>query len=174
MTTDFIFKIMDQFAPPELHRAIWANCMEKNWYFGNQSIDFSPDIPFWKMDLEQAVSVNRLWLIAKEICEETVGHPLRVVRQNANGQTYGQNGRKHADDAREGCPTLLYYPMPQWNAEWEGETIFFNAQGDIVAGVLPLPNRAVLFDGRLPHAGRAPSRHCKGLRVTVALKLERA
>jgi len=169
-----IFKIVEDLAPPDLHRAVWANCMEKKWYFGNQSVDFAPDIPFWKMDLEQSEPANRLWLLAKPVCEEIAGHALRVIRQTANGQTYGQNGRRHVDDAREGCPTLIYYPMPQWNPDWEGETLFFNSYGDVLAGVMPLPNRAVLFDGRLSHAGRAPSRHCKGLRVSVAFKLERA
>lgn len=37
--------------------------------------------------------------------------------------------------------------------------------------VKPAPNRAVLFNGRNPHASRAPSRFYGGLRVTVAFKL---
>lgn len=36
----------------------------------------------------------------------------------------------------------------------------------------PEPNRAVLFDSRILHAGRAPARACQDLRVTVAYKLE--
>ncbi len=40
--------------------------------------------------------------------------------------------------------------------------------------ISPRPNRAVLFDSRIPHAGRAPGRMCPELRVTVAYKLESA
>lgn len=35
-------------------------------------------------------------------------------------------------------------------------------------------DRAVLFDSRIPHYGRAPSRAFAGLRVTIAFKLEAA
>jgi hypothetical protein len=51
--------------------------------------------------------------------------------------------------------------------------VFFNANGEIVQAVHPRPNRAVLFDSRIIHAGRAPSRSCTTLRVRVAYKLER-
>jgi Rps23 Pro-64 3,4-dihydroxylase Tpa1-like proline 4-hydroxylase len=64
--------------------------------------------------------------------------------------------------------------MPEWRLEWDGETVFFDAKGEVMAGVRPAPNRAVIFDSRIPHAGRAPSRACTALRVTVAFKLEPA
>jgi SM-20-related protein len=96
------------------------------------------------------------------------------VRQYANGHTYGLGGQPHTDDARPGTFTLLYYPMPVWLPEWEGETLFYDLQGELIGGVKPAPNRAVLFDSRIPHCGRAPGRACPALRVTVAFKLETA
>ena len=94
-----------------------------------------------------------------------------MLRQYANGHTYGLGGRSHQDDQRENTFTLLYYPMPVWEHLWDGETMYFNAAGDVLAAVRPQPNRAVIFDSRIPHAGRAPSRFFSGLRVTVAFKL---
>ncbi len=167
-----IFKIIDGLAPDELHLAVWSACMEKRWYFGNQSMTTDPALPFWKMDLDTAAPVTQLWQASKAVCEGIAGRALRVARQYANGHTYGLGGRPHVDDSREGAFTLLYYPMPQWRSEWEGETLFFDDRGNVLTGVLPVPNRAVLFDSRLQHAGRAPSRYCGGLRVTVAYKLE--
>src|SRR5262249_54261958 len=55
---------------------------------------------------------------------------------------------------------------------WNGETLFYDDRGEIVLAVVPRPNRAVFFDSRISHVGRAPSRGCPALRVTVAYKLE--
>jgi SM-20-related protein len=167
-----LFQIFEKLLPDDVHLAVWESCMAKRWYFGNQSTPQDQAIPFWKMDMEGVAPVDQLWQSTKAVCENLVGHPLTVARQYANGHTYGLGGRPHMDDGREGCFTLLYYPMPLWNVEWEGETLFFNPNGDVIGGVIPAPNRAVLFDSRMLHAGRAPSRLCPVLRVTVALKLE--
>jgi hypothetical protein len=61
--------------------------------------------------------------------------------------------------------------MLEWNPTWGGETVFHQANGDILASLLPQPNRSVLFDSRIPHAGRASNRSYGGLRVTLAFKL---
>jgi len=42
-----------------------------------------------------------------------VQQPLTVLRQYANGHTYGQGGLLHHDDKRPDTYTLLYYPMPE-------------------------------------------------------------
>lgn len=148
--------------------------MQKRWYYGNQSAGEAPGIPFWKMDLDDDPTITRLWEVAREGCEKATGQRLQVVRQYANGHTYGLGGQPHVDDKREGTFTLLYYPMPQWRPDWEGETLFYDLRGEMIAGVKPAPNRAILFDSRIPHSGRAPSRNCAALRVTVAFKLEPA
>jgi hypothetical protein len=167
-------RVIPDLAPKDLHTAVWKACTEKRWYFGHVSITEGgqPGIPFWKMDLEDDAAVSRLWERSKAACEKATGRRLGVARQYANGHTYGLGGQPHVDDTREGCYTLLYYPMPSWQPEWEGETLFYNARGEVIAGVKPAPNRAVLFDSRIPHSGRAPSRLCAALRVTVAFKLE--
>lgn len=173
-TNERLFKVIDGLAPSDLHAAIWAACMDKHWYFGNQSVTENAALPFWKMDLDDTAPVTQLWERSKTTCETITGRPLRVARQYANGHTYGLGGRPHVDDPREGSFTLLYYPMPVWRPEWEGETLFFDEKGNVLTGILPSPNRAVIFDSRLLHAGRAPSRYCGGLRVTIAYKLEPA
>ncbi len=147
--------------------------MTPRWYFGNRSSDTQASRPFWKMDLDDVDAVDRLWRHAKPVCERLTESPLRVVRQYGNGHTYGLGGQPHYDDVRAGTFTLLYYPMPRWEPAWEGETLFFNPAGHVAAGVAIAPNRAVLFDSRMSHSARAPSRDCPELRVTLAFKLER-
>jgi hypothetical protein len=166
------FEILDDVAAAELHRAAWQACNRKAWYFGNASND-EHATPFWKMDLDGVAAFDALWEAARSRCEALAGGPLRVIRQYANGHTYGLGGSAHHDDTRPGTFTLLYYPMPAWEHDWDGETVFFDAAGEVTQAVRPRPNRAVFFDSRIPHAGRAPSRSCMALRVTVAFKLER-
>lgn len=165
-----LLEVFDDLLPPELHAETWAVCMSKNWFFGNRSTSDGP--PFWKMELQNVDVIDRVWAVGKGLCEELTGTRLEVVRQYANGHTYGLGGLPHQDDVRPGTFTLLYYPMPEWKPEWDGETVYLDAEGEIAFTVRPRPNRAVVFDSRILHAGRAPSRACPELRVTVAFKLQ--
>jgi len=165
-----IIQVLDGVFTAELcERAVQA-VAQKRWYFGNSSVG-GGEPGFWKMDLEGDVDIDALWSAARARCQELTGTALRVLRQYANGHTYGLGGRTHVDDTRLGHYTLLYYPMPAWDPAWGGETVFHRTNGEIALAVLPKPNRAVLFDARIPHEGRAPSRDYGGLRVTLAFKL---
>jgi SM-20-related protein len=166
-----VFEIIEDLAPADLHEKARQVCMGAGWFFGHSSNSDNAN-PFWKMELGGDPVFSAIWQQARARCEELAGAPLRVIRQYANGHTYGLGGRVHLDDQRPGSYTLLYYPMAEWKEEWEGETVFHDREGEIGAAVRPNPNRAVFFDSRIPHAGRAPSRACPALRVTVAYKLE--
>jgi SM-20-related protein len=166
-----LVEVMEDLAPRHLHAAAWATCSGKNWYFGHSSNE-SGAARFWKMDLDGDAAFDAIWQSARVRCEALAGTPLRVIRQYANGHTYGLGGDAHVDDTRPGAFTLLYYPNPEWHAEWQGETVFFDGAGEIALAVRPQPNRAIFFDSRISHAGRAPGRSCPALRVTVAFKLE--
>lgn len=165
-------EVIDDLVPNELHTAAWEVCAGKGWYFGLGSHGGDRG-RFWKMDLDGDPVFNAIWELARPRCEALAGAPLRVVRQYANGHTYGLGGVPHLDDTLPGSFTLLYYPNPEWKVMWEGETVFYNPSGEVRLAVLPRPNRAVFFDSRIPHSGRAPGRLCTELRVTVAYKLHR-
>ena len=165
-----VLEIIDDLVPSELHKAAWAICAGKGWYFGygSRADDWGR---FWKMDLDGDAVFNAIWEQVRPRCEALAGAPLRVVRQYANGHTYGLGGQPHLDDTVPGSYTLLYYPNPEWKDSWEGETVFYDPSGEISRAVRPRPNRGVFFDSRIPHSGRAPGRLCPALRVTVAYKL---
>jgi SM-20-related protein len=164
-----LIEILDDLVPAELHAAAWKRCSGAGWYYGHGS-NPGDGSAFWKMDLESDPAFDAIWEHARARCEELAGCALRVRRRYANGHTYGLGGRPHQDD---GEFTLLYYPNPEWKDGWDGETVFYNGDGEITCAVRPRPNRGVFFDAGTPHAGRAPSRACPALRVTVAYKLER-
>ena len=56
-----LLQILEQLAPEDLHRDVWAACMAQRWYFGNRSTDAQSSRPFWKMDLDGVDAVDRLW-----------------------------------------------------------------------------------------------------------------
>lgn len=97
----------------------------------------------------------------------------RIYRCYCNYAAFGDMLFTHTDVAPESRGlTVLWYIAPEWNVEWGGETLFYNAQMDAEAVVSPRPGRLVIFDGRIPHVGRPPNRVCYAPRFTLAFKLE--
>lgn len=166
-----IIEVFDDLMAVEVFSAACQACSGARWRFGHESIHDDP-IPFWELDLKDDPVFDAVWNQVRARCEALAGRALCVIRQYATGHTYGLGGKPHADDTRTGCFTLLYYAMPEWKQEWEGETVFFDAEGEVIQAIAPRPNRAVLFDSRIVHAGRAPGRQCPALRIAVAYKLE--
>ncbi len=165
-----VLTLLPALLPTQLQQAVWALTQRPQWLFGNESIA-GRSLPFWKMALDGDAAIESAWRHAQPICEGLAQRALRIVRVYANGHTFGQGGQPHKDDLRDDTYTLLYYPMPEWRREWEGETVFYDGD-EIVRAWLPMPNRALFFDSRIDHAGRPPSRAFGGLRVTIAFKLE--
>jgi hypothetical protein len=161
---------LDDVVSQETHDLVCSKLDQIPWHFGHGSVAEQAR-PFWKMILDQDVATDRIWAEAKATCEAIAGGELIVLRQYANGHTYGQGGMSHTDDDRAGSYTLLYYPMREWQQNWAGETVFYGADCQVTHCVTPKPRRAIMFDARVPHAGLAPSEEYNGLRKTIAFKL---
>ncbi len=163
--------VLNNLSNEDTREQIWQECNRDRWLFGHSSGGDS-GVSFWKMDLDDSETVSHFWQVAKPQCDKLAGGDLKVIRQYANGHTYGLGGQPHKDDTREGCFTLLYYPMPNWQDTWDGETVYYHDNGEIRCAIKPKPNRGVFFDSKITHVGRPPSRYFGGLRVTIAFKLE--
>ena len=94
---------------------------------------------------------------------------FKVLRIYANGQTAGQCGSLHNDD---GDFTFLYYPCLDWRHDWQGHLIFMDRNIAVNKIVEYRSNRAVIFNGKIPHYADAPSRFFNGLRISLAYKLK--
>ncbi|MBS1830243.1 MAG: hypothetical protein JST93_33385 [Acidobacteria bacterium] len=168
-----VLEVLDDIVPKDLHDAAWQAVQQPRWFFGHGS-NTGGWSRFWKMDLEDESAYSQIWELARPRCEQLAGGRLEVIRVYANGHTYGLGGEAHRDDPRDGTFTLLYYPNPEWKDGWDGETVYYDEAGEVALAVRLRPNRAVFFDSRILHVGRAPSRQCTALRVTVAYKLQLA
>lgn len=102
------------------------------------------------------------------------GAGARLQRCYCNHASYGDMLFIHTDVQANQRPvvTALWYVAPEWNPEWGGETLFYDAQLDAVAVVTPRPGRLVIFDGAIPHVGRPPNRVCYAPRYTLAFKMD--
>ena len=120
-----LIEVLDDLVPADLRASAWAKSTGNVWRFGHGSVDHGGS-RFWKWDLDGDRIFDAIWEHARPHCENLAGSPLRVIRQYANGHTYGLGGDPHADDSRPGTFTFLYYPNPEWQEGGEGETVFFD------------------------------------------------
>ena len=98
----------------------------------------------------------------------------KIYRCYCNYAAYGDMLFTHTDCAPgAGELTALWFVTPEWNVEWGGETVFYDATMDAQVVVSPRPGRLVVFDGSLLHVGRPPNRICFAPRFTLAYKLQR-
>ena len=67
-------------------------------------------------------------------------------------------GSMHYTHTHKDTNVLLLYLNTTWHQEWGGETLFFDSKTgqDIEFACTPKPNRAIWFDGEIPHSIRAP------------------
>jgi len=137
-----------------------------NWKYGHKSNPNSI-FCFWVMDLNNSIFFKKT--LFKKI-QEKIGYDYEIRRVYANGQTSEMNGDYHIDSNDSDYFTFLYYPMKEWNIEWEGPTIIIDSNQD-KNFFYPIPNSALFFSSNLLHCGMGPSKKYKGLRVTIAYKL---
>jgi SM-20-related protein len=98
---------------------------------------------------------------------------FRAYRAYTNFASFGDVLLIHTDSLPGSDEyTALWYLAREWDADWGGETLFYDDQRDAQFVVTPRPGRLVLFHGSIPHAGRPPSRHCFVARYSFAIKLE--
>lgn len=141
------------------------------WGFCGHTIN--PENTFWFMPLDKDNFFSEhMFSMIKEINPK-----FKLQRVYANGQTHSLCGELHPDAHGPGIVpgkyyTFLYYANTEWRPEYGGNTVFSSDDGTKGYSHYPKPNSAVLFDATILHAGLEPSAFYKGLRVTVAFKLE--
>lgn len=187
MTTPKI-TVFDNLLPPDQHAAIWRFLNLGGWSYGGYSTEGpEADRYFYKhfagfrttgaeertpaqIEDELAQSAPMLaqfWTALK--AGPLAGQAL--ARCYANAMPGGVEGGLHLDSNVETHLTSIYYPHPEWNPNWGGETLMFNETGDeIVAAIYPRPNRLVVFAGTIPHVARPMSRKRPELRITLMFK----
>jgi SM-20-related protein len=134
----------------------------------------SNDLRHWvcEMPLENLPRTSLWQATEKAVVAARPNERYQPYRVYTNFASYGDLLLTHVD-ALPGTRelTALWFLCDQWDPEWGGETLFYNAAGDAEVAVSPKPARLLLFDGAIRHAGRPPNRNCPVARYTFAIKL---
>ena len=156
-------KVFDNFFEESTREQIFKYLQRPKWSLSGGRHDNR----FWHMNDLEKEEYFSLYLYNK-ICKNLNLSNHNIVRIYANGQTAGQCGTPHPDD---GDYTLLYYPNPEWDIQWQGHLIFLDLDWNPDKVVAYKPNRMVCFPAKTVHYADAPSRFFNGLRTSLAYKL---
>lgn len=148
------------------YRIILNEINKPNWEFGTVSANQN-ERRFWgQFELENnpffSVSIfNKIkW---------TTNSDFNIERIYMNGHTGGSHGNIHQDSCDPNGRTFLIYCHENWSPEHGGGTTFM-CDDDIIT-TYPHPLSAVYFPATIPHFAAPTSTDFRGLRVTLAFKL---
>ena len=164
-TIDISFS--DNFFSKQEHEIINDYCItSSNYVFGEKddSENGTPPTGF----VNEIPETHLVYKIINTILRERVEfiRDMKLDRMYVNCFAPGENGYFHDDG---NCITFLYYPNEeQYDINEGGETKFL-VNGNI-QGILPIPNRMVIFDGKIKHSASGLRNHH---RFTVAVKYHR-
>jgi len=111
----------------------------------------------------------------RRICTDFVFKWKRFQYMGMNSQTYGQHGTTHSDcdDDNDWNLSFLYYYNTFWNPAWGGDLRLYNSfqwgiegreehvRDNQIGSVEFVPNRLLIFDGRIPHGADAPTERAR-------------
>ena len=101
---------------------------------------------------------------------------IKVISQYINYSSADTLDLEHIDDAsmeKDDHITFLHYACIEWHPNWYGETLFYNDKlTEIEKAIIPRPGRVVVFDSRIRHSARPPSRLSPYSRYVYVTKLK--
>ena len=154
---------------------------ESKWTYGWKS-DMNVPYGHWNCDISGTAITNseditarlpdEFILLWKEVNDKVFNNKAIPVRCYANRHTFGTEGYIHTDTHRKEDHTVVIYLNEQWDANWGGETVFYNDNhSNIVQAVLPKYKRISAFPGIIPHRASGLSRICPEVRMTLMFKV---
>jgi hypothetical protein len=174
-TTNFLSKDItifdDVFDVTDLN-AIIEDVADKNYRVGE--VDFIGAVPSGVVcDLSDSITEK---LLVEFLNKQ---YPDRFEIQRAYCNLFAANEHANFHEDRSDY-TLMFYPSREWNPDAGGETKFLlntdleiienaGTEFPLLIGVPPIPNRIVLFKGKIPHSA-SPLRNNQ--RFTAVLKLK--
>ena len=110
---------------------------------------------------DMEILTSMIFLMIKEKADFLT---TNIERIHIGAKAAYQDDVMHTDSDNDSW-TILFYSNPVWKPEWGGETIV----GDEI--IEYKPNRALIYDARILHGGKAPT--CPHLRTYVNFVVNR-
>lgn len=156
-----MIEVIDNFFSKDIHNNLWSYCNRASYKVGER--DNAHNIPTGGV-FEIVKNSNLFVFLDKElkIRFKKLEH-LECSRAYINCFSPNENPYFHTDGDKG--YTCLFYPNLEFELDEGGETQFLI--NNKIEGILPIPNRMVLFDASLQHKATSfRSQH----RFTIAVK----
>ena len=181
-----ILRIIDDVVPQEIFTLATKEFDKGIWKFNNSSYVSDTNVGFGAADYTNEINLlikknefNKsnvlfnLWnsINDKVKVEGNYKNILERVHLNCGPPLFDQT--IHQDDIVTFSKniTIVYFLHSTWDTSWGGELLVYDeAMKRVTAGVIPLPNRAVVFPSYIPHRGVAVSRICPIMRISIAFQ----
>ena len=95
--------------------------------------------------------------------ERTKGHRLGMTVANLSHAASIHHRHTHPQQLG-----MLYYANLEWEHGWEGETFFYDQEGEVEYCNIYVPGRIILFDSQMCHSIRSQSHIGPPARFTVS------
>jgi hypothetical protein len=156
-------KIIDDVFSLEERNVIWNTCITSDYKYGEaDTTGGHPTGVVCDMDtssITSAIILNKI----KGLVEYS-----NVYRMFINCFAPYENPIFHRDCEEDDSKlSIIYYPRHSYDIEDGGETQFLNSD-DTVFGVMPKPNRIVIFDSNLIHKATS---HKSKHKFTIVIKV---
>lgn len=135
----------------------------------HSDIKFSSEIA-----LSEPLSSILLKKYSQSISELADPSKVEVIRHYVNYASDNTVDLIHEDCRmnKNNFYTILQYGNFVWDSNWHGETVFYNSNLDeILFSSVLKPGRIIVFDSRIPHSARPPSKIAIYPRYTIATKI---
>jgi len=151
---------------------LYGFCQNSKYSFGHSSSTNTPDMSRFVCHLtEEEFNELQLNNILEDISKKHNLGDIQLLRSYINVYNMSSYLSCHTDDHEEGSITFLYYANPSWEADWGGETVFYDSQKqEIIKSILPKPGRIAVFDSTIPHASRPSTINALQQKFTIAIK----
>lgn len=100
---------------------------------------------------------------------------IEIIRQHVNISNFETVDiiHKDCDHKDDDHYTIIHYANNLWNLNWHGETVFYDdSQKGIKFSSILIPGRLIIFDSRIYHSARVPSKISQFPRLTIVTKLK--
>ena len=158
-----MIELIEKYLPQHSHNEVWNYCLNARYKVGERDNQNTPSTGIVHEISLDSYICN---ILNSSLKKNSLLESKSIYRCYINCFSPNEDPYWHIDG--EGI-TCLYYPNLEYsNLNEGGETQFLLKNNDI-RGVLPRPNRMVLFDGMIQH--RATSFRTQH-RYTIALKYQ--
>lgn len=156
-----MIELIENYLPQHSHNEIWNYCLNVSYKLGEK--DHAESLPIGAVH-EISLDSYICDILSFPLKKNPLLKSKSIYRCYINCFSFNENPYWHEDGK---CITCLYYPNLEYNDLNEGGETQFLLENNDIKGILPRPNRMVLFDGMITH--RASSFRTKH-RYTIALK----